>query len=220
MSTLLRYLIVTAFLVVSATAQGKPPNGDSDVPATTIIDSSDTSFRIRDDGLGAYLNGVNSVESIIQGIGDWVMNSRNSSTRKVLIDCGDPVLAGDTSAPFSAALRLARFISKCAQLGFKIRDMQVGQTRECPLALAFDFNGINYRIAMNDGNFAATDQVEWTCLNSANGRCTSWMMEPAGEYDLVRKSKAQLIRVGTNRKNPDQPLGLFYFSFRVYVTTP
>jgi len=96
--------------------------------------------------------------------------------------------------------------------------MLVGQTRQCPLAVAFDYNGLGYRIAFNDSNFAVTDYVEWTCLTSANGRCTSWMMEPAGSYDGVRKSIGQLIRLATSKRNPEQAVGRYYFAFRVYVT--
>lgn len=219
MKKLASLLFTITVLSIAISAQ-KPPRGDTDVPATSIIDNSVGSPNLADDGLGAYINGVNSVESIVQGIGDWVLNTRNSTVRKVYIDLSDPANAGDPPPPFVSALRPARLISKCAQLGFKIRDMQSGQSRDCPLAVAFDYNGINYRLAFNDSNFAVTDYVKWTCLNVANGRCVSWAMEPSTVYDLETKAKGQLIKVGTSRKNPDQPLGVFYFSFRLYVTTP
>jgi len=44
-----------------------------DIPATTAFQASDDSgtfFRIQGDGFGNYLNGVNSVSSVIQAIGD------------------------------------------------------------------------------------------------------------------------------------------------------
>ena len=215
--------IIIAFMALAAALPGvaqKPPKGDSNVPAVSIFDNSVPNFRISDDGLGAYQNGVDNVESIIQGIGDWELNARNSTVRKIYIDFGDPVSGSEPAAPFNSAVRPARFISKCASLGFKIRDMLVGQTRQCPLALAFDYNGQNYRIALNDENFAVTDYVQWTCLGSANGRCASWIMEPAAVYNDIRKSIGQLIKVGTNRKNPDQPLGRYYFAFRAFVSVP
>jgi hypothetical protein len=96
--------------------------------------------------------------------------------------------------------------------------MQVGQTRQCPLAIAFDYNGVGYRIAFNDTNFAVTDYVQWTCLTSANSRCASWMMEPASVYGDVRKSIGQLIKLATSRKDPEKAIGRYYFTFRVYVT--
>jgi hypothetical protein len=214
-----RLPILIAFIAIAVTytTAQKPPKGDLNVSVVSSFDNSVPNLRVGDDGLGAYLNGVNNVESIVQAIGDWELNARNSTVRKIYIDFGDPVSGSEPAAPFGNALRPARFISKCASLGFKIRDMQVGQTRQCPLALAFDYNGQNYRIALNDANFSVTDYVQWTCLSSANGRCASWMMEPAAVYGDVRKSIGQLIKVGTNRKNPDQPLGRYYFSFRVYV---
>ena len=211
-------LIALLALSVSTALAQKPPRGDSDVPVITVFDTSVSNLRIGDDGLGSYQNGLNNVESIIQGIGDWVLNTRNSTVRKVYIEFGDPVSANEPAAPFASALRPARMISKCASLGFKIRDMAVGQTRQCPLAIAFDYNGIGYRIAFNDSNFDVTDYVEWTCLGSANGRCASWMMEPASSYDGERKSIGQLIKLATSKKDPEKAIGRYYFSFRIYVT--
>jgi hypothetical protein len=211
-------LLAFVVIAISAAIAQKPLKGDSDVPVITDFDASVQNLRVGDDGLGSYQNGVNKVESIIQGIGDWVLNTRNSTVRTVYIDFADPVSASEPAAPFTAQLRPTRMISKCASLGFKIRDMQVGQTRRCPLAIAFDYDGLNYRITFNDSSSAVTDYVEWTCLTSANGRCTSWMMEPAAVYGDVRKSIGQLIKIGTSRKNPDQALGRYYFSFRIFVT--
>ena len=209
-------LTMVLLTVVTQFAQ-KPPKGDSDVPVFTVFDSSVANLRVGDDGVGAFQNGVNSVESIIQGIGDWVLNTRNSTVRSIYIDFGDPVSAGQPVSPFTSALRPARMISKCASTGFKIRDMQVGQTRQCPLAIAFDYNGVGYRIAFNDTNFSVTDYVEWTCLGSANGRCASWMMEPSAVYGYERKSIGQLIKLATSKRDPEQALGRYYFSFRIYV---
>lgn len=205
-----------------ASAQ-KPPKGDSNVPATTAIfdAAADTSpYRIQSDQLGSYSNGVNSVVSIIQGIGDWELDTKASPVRRVYIDFGDPASAG-AAAPFGSAWVPTRFISKCTDRGFRVRDMALGQTRDCPLATSFDFGGNAYRITMNPVNFATTNYVSWTCLATANGRCTGWVVnpgvvQPSGEL----KARGQLIKIGTSRKDPDQLLGEFYFSFKISVNTP
>lgn len=216
-------LLVTASLCAQNIAN-RPPPGDSDVPATTTLNDSDgtgTFFRIQSDGLGSYRNGIDSVQSIIQGIGDWEMDAKSSGTRRVYIDFGDPVVPGDVSAPFASALVPARFISKCASLGFKLRDMTLGQIRQCPLATSFDFGGSSYRITMNPANFATTEWVQWTCLATAGGRCSSWEMGPSVvQSDGQRKARGQLIKIGTGKRNPDQLLGEFYFAFKIGVTTP
>ena len=217
-------LSIFCLLAVSANVQAqgnKPPKGDSDVSAVSIIDDSVTGVGIGSDGRGAYLNGVDSVESIIQGIGDWELDARLAPnvSRSVFISFGDPVVLGDATAPFLSSVTHTRFISKCTQLGFKVRDMTVGQTRTCPLATSFESNGYTYRIAMNPATFATSDWVQWTCLGSASdGRCNSWVMEPSMTYGTERKAKGQLVRVGTSRKNPEVALGVFYFAFRIYVT--
>ena len=221
--TLFLLLLLVTASVCAQDIANRPPPGDSDVPATTTLRDSDPSalfLHIQSDGLGSYRNGVDSVQSIIQGIGDWEMDAKSSGARRVYIDFGDPVVPGDVSAPFASAMVPTRFISKCTQLGFKIRDMILGQTRQCPLATSFDFGGSTYRITMNPANFATTEWVQWTCLATAGGRCSSWQMTPSVVHaDGQRKARGQLIKVGTNKRNPDQILGEFYFAFAVNVAT-
>ena len=216
-------LIFGLIVLSSATAAQKPPKGDSNVPATTTVfdAAADTSpYRIQSDQLGTYANGIDSVVSIIQGIGDWEMDAKSSSVRRVFIDFGDPASSG-AEAPFGSAWVPTRFISKCTDRGFKVRDMALGESRDCPLATSFDFGGSTYRITMNHANFVSTNYVSWTCLATANGRCTGWEINPAGAQPSGElKARAQLIKVGTSRRNPDQFLGEFFFSFRISVTTP
>lgn len=220
---LFAWLMVSLLTTDLTGQQNRPPRGDTDVPATSNLNDSDaagTFFGIRSDGLGSYRNGINSVESIIQAIGDWEMDAKLSGTRRVYIDFGDPVVPGDTSAPFSSALVPTRFISKCALLGFKIRDMTFGQTSWCPLATSFDFGGSTYRITMNPNNHIGSEWVQWTCLATTGGRCASWEMMPSViQADGQRKARGRLIKVGS-RRVPDQLLGEFYFAFALNITTP
>lgn len=211
-------------VVLAGTVLGqKPPKGDTDVPATTTIQSGDgtgTFFRVQGDGIGSYFNGVDSVQSIVQGIGDWEMDAKSSGVRRVYVDFGDPVVPGTNTAPFGAALVPARFISKCTQGGIKIRNMTLGQEITCPLALSIDYGGSTYRITMNPVNYATSEWVRWTCNAVAGGRCVSWTMVPNNvQATGERKGRAELIKIGS-RRVPDQSLGTFYFAFRVDVTTP
>lgn len=221
------FALALVFIVIgTATGQGgKPAKGDTDVPATSTINNSDGSgnfFRIQGDGLGSYKNGVDSVQSIVQGIGDWEMDAKASGARRVYIDFGDPVLPGDTSAPFSSAYVPTRFISKCASLGFKIRDMALGQVKQCPLATSFDFGGNTYRIAMNPLNFSSTENVSWTCLGTSGSRCSAWTLQPSTiRSDGFLKARGQLLKISTVRgKTVETQLGEFYFAFKIGVTTP
>lgn len=219
---LLTLLFATTCLNLNTHPEAAPPARDA--PATSTIrdsDGSGTFFRVQSDSLGSYNNSVNSVESIIQGIGDWELDATASTVRSVYVDFGDPVNPGDTSAPFSSAFVRARFISKCATLGFKMVDIPLGQTRQCPLALSFNYSGVQYRITMNPVNQPGSEYIQWTCLAATSGKCNSWEMTPSAVQSTgERKARGQLIKVGTNNRNPDQLLGHFYFGFKVNVTTP
>src|SRR5687767_15191206 len=102
-------LVAVATLMMAA---GKP---STDAPATsTIADAhpvTGTPFRIGTDSLGAYRNGINSVISRVQGIGDWELDTKASSLRKIRLDFGDPVAGTSPNPPFQAANVPARFIS-------------------------------------------------------------------------------------------------------------
>src|SRR5438309_1882655 len=91
---LLFALVSTGLMLNTGAKAGKPT---SDVPVTSTIDGLgvDTlpTLRVQSDQLGAYRN-ASSLQSIIQGIGDWeldMLNFNSSPQRKVLIDPRDPV---------------------------------------------------------------------------------------------------------------------------------
>src|SRR5687768_5021687 len=106
--------LLTATSMFFLTAAGKPP---SDAPATTTIGDIDPvnsiPYRLGSDSLGQYKNGLNSVSSIVQGIGNWVLDTKNSQLRKVRVDFGDPVIGSGANPPFQADVVPVRFISKC-----------------------------------------------------------------------------------------------------------
>ena len=211
-------------LTLPIVAVAQKPKLDTEVSATTTLQASDESgtfFRLQGDGLGPYRNGADSVQSLIQSIGDWEMDATLSAVRRVYIDFADPVVAGDTTAPFVSNQVPARFISKCTDRGYKMRYLTLGQAVDCPLAVRFDYGGRTYRINMNPVNNATTNYMQWTCNTVTNSRCTAWTGIPSViQSNGERKNRARLIRVGTSRKDPDQLLGEFYFAFKMDVTTP
>jgi hypothetical protein len=218
-AALLSALLIGGIMLILGA--GKP---SSDAPATSTIGDAHPvtgiPYRIGSDSLGAYRNGVDSVISRVQGIGDWELDTKSSSLRRVRIDFGDPVAGTSGNAPFGAANVPTRFISKCASWGSFMPGMAVGQQVDCPLALTIDHAGVTYAIRANE-NYAGTQPARWTCLARNATKCVSWEMTPSAvQADGEQKIAMQLIRLAANRRETDQLLGQFYMSFKVTVTTP
>lgn len=229
---LLMILFVISAQAVVTTAQ--------DVPVSSTIQNADPNnvdpvtglakdYRIKSDGRGVYLNKVDSVVSIIQGIGDWELNTQSSSVRKVFVDLRDPVLdsmlnGGQTpNAPFQTTTAPTRFISKCTQQGLKMQNLLPGSSVLCPLAISVKYSGSTYAIRLHpDNQNYVADWVQWTCLlTNSSGKCNSWEMTPSTIYDGERKARGQLLKITTsNGKTVETKLGVFYFSFKVNLTNP
>jgi hypothetical protein len=217
---------------------GKTP---SDVPVTSTIDGlgADTlpTLRVQSDQLGAYKtigSGKSvSLQSIIQGLGDWeldMLNFTSSPQRKVLIDLRDSVPGSGPNGgapinPFGATgyqTVRARFISKCSENGINFLTMETNTPYFCPLALAFDdTSGVRYRLAENPINFSETNWVQVTCLATAAGKCNQWKIEPSVfQMNGEQKNVAKLLKVATKPRETDQDMGDFYLSFTIHVTNP
>lgn len=216
-------LLFAAFVVfcvnLNNPSEAAPPV--SDAPATSTIADFDpvsgSMLRIGNDSLGPYKNGVDSVSSIVQGIGNWVLDTKPSPLRKVRVDLGDPVPGSGANPPFQSAIVPVRFISKCTT---NITTMLLNQTIPCPLALSIVHNGVTYALRTND-NYAGTEPVTWRCLARPSTKCTSWEMTPSAiQADGQRKNVMQLLKPATKPRESDQLLGRFYISFKVNVTTP
>ena len=217
-------LLFIAFVVIClnlnkpSEAAGPLPK---DAPATSTIADFDpvsgTVFRVGSDSRGTYRNGVDSVSSIVQGIGNWVLDTKPSPLRKARIDLGDPVANSGANPPFQAATVPVRFISKCTT---NITTMLLNQTIQCPLALSIVYNGVTYALRTND-NYSGTEPVLWTCLARPSTKCTSWEMIPSAiQADGQRKNVMQLVKPATSQRETEQNLGQFYVSFKINVTTP
>jgi hypothetical protein len=224
--------LILSSSIVNTGAKGKPP---SDTPVTTTIDGLgiDTlpTLRIQSDQLGAYGNS-SSLKSILQAaLGDWeldMLNYNSSPQRKVLIDLRDPVPGsgpngGAPVAPFDYQSVRARFIAKCSQYGFDMRNMQPNNFYPCPLAIALDdASGVRYRLTMHANNFPEVNLMQVTCVTTdAAGKCNQWKMEPSvTQLDGQRKNITKLLKVATRPNQPDQDMGDFYMSFTIHLTNP
>lgn len=213
--------IVLSLHAPQINAKAGPPTRDA--PATSTIQDIDpntgTVFRIGSDSLGSYKNGVNSVSSVIQGIGDWVLDTKPSTLRRIRIDFGDPIPDTGANAPFQSATVPARLISKCASWNIFLPGLAIGQQAICPLALSIDYNGVTYALRSNE-NYGGTQAVQWTCLARDSTKCVFFEMVPSVvQADGQRKIAMQLL-IPAAKRTPEQLLGQFYMSFDVSVTTP
>ena len=225
-SIMIALLISPLLYIVGSHAgeQTRAAKPASDAPATsTIFDVDQTTgtvYRIGSDSLGPYKNNVDSVESIVQGIGDWELDGLASTRRSVRIDLGDPVAGTGANAPFQSAFNPTRFISKCASVNIFMPGMSVGEEVLCPLAVAFRYNNVQYALRSNT-NYPGTEPVKWTCLARNATKCISWTMVPSVvEADGQRKVRMQLVKPATRPREAEQLLGQFYVSFDIRVTTP
>jgi len=101
-----------------------------------------------------------------------------------------------------------------------MRTLILNQIVECPLAIRLTHDGAVYAVRMN-ANYPGTELVKWTCVAQNNSsQCISWQMDSSVFRDSEFKNRGQLIKVASNRRQTDQLLGQFYFSFKINVTNP
>jgi hypothetical protein len=216
---LILILLAGTTLAWSTSRLAKP---SSDAPATSTIADIDQStgaiYRVGSDSLGQYRNGVNSVSSIVQGIGNWVLDTKPSALRKVRIDLGDPVVGSGPNPPFQAAVVPVRFISKCTT---SIFTLSLNQSVQCPLAISMEYNGITYALRSEPNNYVGTQPVTWTCRARNSTKCVSWRMFPSVvQADGQSKVIMQLLIPANSPRGAEVLRGRFYMSFDVGVTTP
>jgi hypothetical protein len=207
---------ILVLLVFEAAAQKV-----KDTPVTSAIENADLAavpYRLQSDSLGAYQNGVSSVESIVQGIGDWELDLLASPTRRVFVDFGDPVLDSNPNPPASGFYPV-RFLSQCSARGYNLRNLAAGATVLCPMIVAVDVGADRFSLRFNAVNFPGTNDVAWTCTAAASGKCTAWRLRSvSGETSTV---VAQLLKITIVRnRTTEEARGKFNFSFDVGLTAP
>ena len=155
-------------------------------------------FSYASDGLGAYTN-ASSVESAIQIAGDWVLSTLSSKATRRMQLTFSQVDSG--TVPFIGTQTVrGRFISKMTEVGGVYPTMQNGDSRQAPLAFAFQYGGKDYRLAMNPANpmGVGTEYALATCtapLSPTDPTCKSWQLVPTGADGT---NASRLILIGTN----------------------
>lgn len=201
----------------------------SNVAVTSTV--ADADFQIQSDDGGVYTNSK-AVQSIIQPIGDWVLDTNYSllSTRSVWLNFSQPVAGtgpngGAPVPPFPydphtglyAALVKARLITQCPTYGYSMLGLTNGETVSCGLVIHIPYNGNDYRLVMNPlgiNNYSETETVNVTCNGVGTNGCRQWSIVSA-DPDLG--SKARLVQLTTGKKPAQINLGNFYFSFSITI---
>jgi hypothetical protein len=223
-------LTVLVSVALSTSAQGK--KSPKDTPVSSILhDSGDvtlsTNNRLQSDGFGIYVHGVGGVQTQIQGIGDWYLDT-NGTSRKVLVDLRDAVPDSGANPPFNWQMVTARLISKCTDTGNGTFRTMVGLDSElnCPLAVTWDLSGVTYRLTMNPNNFAETNYVRVTCTgvvdpaNPTTSACNRWRITPITQADSQVRSIGRLNRIQTVKgKTTTTNLGNFYVTLDFEIAT-
>ena len=226
-------------LILVLAGLGSPTNariahGYPDIPVTSILnDQGDvtlsTNYRVQGDTISSsYFNGVSSVSSILQGAQntpsrDWILDTRSSTTRNVLIDLRAPVPNSGATLLFAWQLLPTRIIVKCHEsLNGSFPAIQLNQTVSCPMSVRFTFAGADYHLAMSSGpgaviNYPETNDALVTCTAvNTSGQCNAWTIFPITQADGTVQNIARLesLTKGAVAK------GDFYLTFKFNVTNP
>ena len=215
-------LLMLSVITTNVPAQKNKPAAASDKPVTSTIQDADANFvpySLQSDTLGEYKNGVSSVVSQIQAIGDWELDMLNSPLRRVRVNFGDPVAGSNPNnlAPPANASYQVRFLTQCSP---SLQNLALNATQKCPLIIAVNVGADRYSIRFNSSAFPGTENPSWSCTSVLNGKCNGWRMQSLAA-DNSGKLSAQLLKITTSKgKTVNQDYGKYYFSFDVSLTNP
>ena len=208
-----------------------------DVPVISIVEdgASDVApvLTIRSDAAGSYVNSK-TLTSLIQGIGDWVLDSINpaKATRRIVLDFSQPVPGSGPNGADPIGLPPGayafRALAQCSTYGNSLLAFTAGQIKTCPLRIGFDAGTAHYAIIMNptggvNGPFPETNAATVTCIYPSTGSapCSQWRFTPSATYiapDLSVKYRnvARLLQFDS-RNNVVADHGDFYMSFSILL---
>jgi hypothetical protein len=230
--------IAICFGITTNTFAQKIPK---DTPVTsTISDFAPNYFvplSIQSDAQGSYkTDSTVSVTSIIQGIGDWVLSTLDSPTRRVSFNFDYPV-AGSNPDPANRkppvnGIYHSRFITQCSTSLMSFT--AVGNTTTCPLIINVDDSpsdsSTNYSLRFHSANYPAktvngvlipaANNVEWLCTSAANNKCNGWraQSDPSGDGGKLVAQLLKIRRVGSKTYTDDY--GKYYISYDISLTNP
>ena len=233
--------------VLGAVLVAKP---SSPIPVTSLIQDLaagvSPSLQIQSDQKGTYVNGVDSVLSIIttapgytHAAGDWYLDAPGGkrTPRLFKLDFSQPTptegnLTGGQPNIFPAGLYSGYLKANCDLTGVNLLTLPA-QTNggatvvTCPLAVVFTSNGTLYSVHMNPGitttgavEFPETNYMQVTCIYPSTGTCSQFRFDPSGTYTPVGgpTRQANVVRlVPGDGENPVSNLGDYYMSFEIVV---
>ena len=228
-------ILIVAGLAMPTNSQAA--HGFPDIPVTSILNNTGdvsflTNYRLESDTVSSsYFDGVNSVSSILQGglnsaSRDWILDTRSSSTRTVLVDLRIPVPNSGAQQIFAWLLVPTRIIVKCHEaLSGSFLAIQLNQTVSCPTFVRFVYAGTDYRLVMSSGpgavtaNYPETNDTLVTCtaVNGSN-QCTAWTIFPITQAGGAVQNVARLQQGSKSGKWTN--FGDFYLTFNFNVTNP
>lgn len=211
--------IVTVLLTLMAiSGYGFRPPTTNIVNSSIEISDSTGAFSLAGDGV-AYQNGINSVVSQIQGIGDWELNMLASTNRRVNVTFDDPVTVPAGIPTPMSGLYPVRFITQCTQYGFNLLNLtSVGQTATCGMIVRVETGSEVFSLRFFTQNFPGSDNISVGCTAVAAGKCSSWRTQsPNG----TGKRIARVQKITTVRnKQVLTDYGLYRFSFDMSFSKP
>jgi hypothetical protein len=168
---LLAFAVILGLMVPARGFSSSPTCGWNVSSFLNDTDNNNTALQLQSDGLGAYVTyGSNkgskdSVLSVIQGNScDWLLDVSSSLSRAVKLTLA--YLASTVSTtpppPFTGTENIAaRIISICHENplnnGITYGTMTfAGQTVQCGLHIAFNYNGNSYGLHLNPASLAGT----------------------------------------------------------------
>lgn len=221
--------LLLALSVFGADAFAQKLSRSDTAVTTTIADNYTNSggtlsnYGIRSDLRGGYKNGVDSVSSLIQGIGDWVLDTKSSSVRRVFFDFSNPAPGNDPSKPTPASgFYPSRSLAGCSSKGYKLQDLLPGSTIECFLNTSVIINGAEYSIRFNAANSSGSNDVSWSCTATSptTGKCNAWRAQSDLSGGGGQRAARLLKLTRSGNKTITEDYGLYYFSFDISLTNP
>jgi hypothetical protein len=217
----------------------------SDIPVHSYFLDQDAGFipyTLQSDGLGAYVNGVGSVVSVLMANvynnlynGDWQMDASSSTTRKVgvtlstsnAVPAGSPGYTVAPNPPFwGMGFEPARLIDKCTQYNKSVLTMQAGSTITCPIFVRWDYGqNSSYRLDMGGAPIEAPESTaaQISCNSADAVGCRDWYIDPIPVVNpdgTVSAGKAIARLVSLTRSGNATNLGDFYMTFHFHITRP
>jgi hypothetical protein len=213
---------------------GGAPGGNGNTSVTSTLDGNidNSAYQIQSDGGGAYKDGTDGVSSVLEttsscgsGCGDWILNTKGSTTRSVSITLvADP--SNTPSLSFSSQLLPTRIIVNCSQtLGNGFLAILPSKSQPCPMALNFVYKSNTYKLSMGySAESNTTNPVEVACSTvNSSGVCDVWTVLPSSTLSdgATPNNIAELdVYQGKGKTASWVLVGYFDVNFSFKVTNP